>query len=147
MFIYVLCIAMRALYRTLAKVYIKLNLNLNPRKINKRINSHPVSTLAKKRIDRLRLEHLALLCGNKDLTFPSSPYQRCSAAGTAGKYASVWERICSHRYLVALITPFVPHCGSQSLYAEYFHGGLNKGTMGLPDAVLTCTINTDEFSP
>ena len=47
------------------------------RKINKRINSHPVSTLAKKRIDRLRLEHLALLCGNKDLTFPSSPYQRC----------------------------------------------------------------------
>ena len=77
MFIYVLCIAMRALYRTLAKVYIKLNLNLNPRKINKRINSHPVSTLAKKRIDRLRLEHLALLCGNKDLTFPSSPYQRC----------------------------------------------------------------------
>ena len=29
MFIYVLCIAMRALYRTLAKVYIELNLNLN----------------------------------------------------------------------------------------------------------------------
>ena len=28
MFIYVLCIAMRALYRTLAKVYIELNLNL-----------------------------------------------------------------------------------------------------------------------
>ena len=55
---------------------------------------------------------LASLCGNNVLTFPTKSYQHVDVAlaETTGKYASVWEKICSRHYLDALITrcPFYP---------------------------------------